>query len=50
MHSFISKYVIFKQPYVLLISPRAELDKQWGRMRPAGRQFDMPALYAREYV
>ncbi len=47
--SFISKYVleyvIFKQPYVLLISPRAALDKQWGYMQPAGRQFDMPALW-----
>ena len=23
---------------------RAALNKQWGHMRPAGRQFDMPAL------
>ena len=23
---------------------RAALKKQWGHMRPAGRQFDMPAL------
>ena len=35
----------FKQPYVLLISLRAALDKQWGRMRPAGHQFDMPAVH-----
>ncbi len=32
------------QPYVLKIWPRAALDKQQGRMRPAGRQFDMPEL------
>ena len=25
-------------------SLRAALDKRWGRMRPAGRQFDMPAV------
>jgi hypothetical protein len=25
-------------------SLRAEKDKQWGRMRPADRQFDVPAL------
>ncbi len=23
---------------------RAAKDRQWGRMRPAGRQFDMPVL------
>ncbi len=22
------------------------MDKKWGRMRPAGRQFDMPAIHA----
>jgi len=24
--------------------PRAAKDLQWGRMRPAGRQFDMPGI------
>jgi hypothetical protein len=28
----------------LKTSLRAAKDKQWGRMRPAGHQFDMPAL------
>ncbi len=28
----------------LKTSPRAAKDKQWRRMRPAGRQFDMPAV------
>jgi hypothetical protein len=28
----------------LKTSLRAAKDKQWGRMRPAGRQFDMPDL------
>jgi hypothetical protein len=26
---------------------RAAKDLQWGRMRPAGRQFDMPGLKAK---
>jgi len=29
--------------------PRAAKDLQWGRMRPAGRQFDMPALYVNNF-
>ena len=31
----------------LKTSLRATIDKQWGGMRPAGRQFDMPGLHLR---
>ncbi len=34
----------------LKTSLRATKDKQWGRMRPAGRQFDMPGLYVWDLI
>ncbi len=43
-------YVYFK---VFLNSKRlqrAAKDKQWGRMRPAGRQFDMPGIYYTVFI
>jgi hypothetical protein len=45
-----NKFCNFKYLKNLKTSLRAAKDKQWGRMRPAGLQFDMPGLWKGRFI